>query len=77
MAVYNIPRKKITLAVPLAAYHSLTQLAAETNRSIPRYLWHLIACDLIKKGLPLYDTSKITPRRVEKASQSSPPAGGE
>ena len=56
---------------------TISELATETNRSIPRYLWRLIACDLIKRGLPLYDTSKITPRLVEKASQSSPPAGGE
>ena len=58
MAVSKTPRKEITLSVPLAAYQSLKELAAETNRTVPGYIRHLIACDLIKRGLPLYNTPK-------------------
>ena len=58
MAVSKAPRKKITLSVPLATYRSLKKLATETNRTVPGYIRHLIACDLIKRGLPLYNTPK-------------------
>lgn len=58
MPVSKIPRKEITLSVPLATYESLNALAAETNRTIPGYIQHLIACDLIKRGLPLYSSSE-------------------
>lgn len=54
MPVSKIPRKEITLSVPLATYESLKNLAAETNQTIPGYIQPLIACDLIKRGLPLY-----------------------
>ena len=57
MPVSKIPRKEITLSVPLATYQNLKDLAAETNRTIPGYVRHLIACDLIKRGLPLYSNS--------------------
>ena len=57
MPVSKIPRKEITLSVPLATYGSLKDLAAETNQIIPGYIQHLIACDLIKRGLPLYSNS--------------------
>ena len=57
MPVSKIPRKEITLSVPLATYKSLKDLAAETNQTIPGYIQHLIACDLIKRGLPLYSNS--------------------
>ena len=56
MPVSRIPRKEITLSVPLATYQNLKDLAAETNRTIPGYMRRLIACDLIKRGLPLYST---------------------
>lgn len=46
MPVSKIPRKEITLSVPLATYESLKDLAAETNQTIPGYIQHLIACDL-------------------------------
>ena len=58
MAVSKTPRKEITLSVPLAAYQSLKELAAETNRTVPGYIRHLIACDLIMRGLPLYGAPK-------------------
>lgn len=56
MSISRIPWKEITLSVPLATYQSLKNLAAETNQTIPGYIQHLIACDLIKRGLPLYST---------------------
>ena len=53
MPVSKIPRKEITLSVPLATYESLKNLAAQTNQPIPGYIPPLIACDLIKRGFPL------------------------
>ena len=58
MPVSKSPRKELTLSVPLATYESLKDLAAETNRTIPGYIRYLIACDLIKRGLPLYSSSE-------------------
>ena len=54
MAVSKTPRKEITLSVPLAAYQSLKELAAETNRTVPGYIRHLIACALIMRCWRVY-----------------------
>ena len=58
MPVSKIARKRVVLFIPLAAYHSLEKLTVDTERTVPGYIRHLIAEELMRCNLPLYQSRK-------------------